>query len=224
MKDEREIVEYKTGLPLDKDIRDTQSHMADQEAIHGTWTMDKEPKNYRGQKNDNKPEPKTAQQKPEQKKEAKTEEKPIKEKTKLQTTVDLRSDPAFNSDDGYETRYMNPSDKEKIIQYPHDLAYDSDVIATQAHIKGSESNLGHKFDPVPFLAVQQKYDSDETQEGQESQAPADSEPQSMAQQSSSQKSAVKTQVKAKAKAQTKAEKMSSFVAMRKKMMSNWGTK
>lgn len=146
MKDKREIVEYKTGLPLDKDIRDTQSHMADQEAVHGTWTMDKEPKNY--------------------KKEAKTEEKMIKEKSKLQTTVDLRSDPAFNSDDGYETRYMNPSEKEKIIQYPHDLAYDSDVIATQAHIKEGESNLGHKFDPVPFLAVQQKYDSDETQEAQ----------------------------------------------------------
>jgi len=36
----------------------------------------------------------------------------------------------------------------------------------------------------------------------------------------------KHQAKAEAqtKAQTKAEKMSSFVAMRKKMMSNWGTK
>jgi len=29
MKKEREIVEYKTGLPLDKDIRDSQQHLKD---------------------------------------------------------------------------------------------------------------------------------------------------------------------------------------------------
>lgn len=51
MKDKREVVEYKTGLPLDKDIKDTQEHMSDQEAIHGTWNINKEPKDYRGQKN-----------------------------------------------------------------------------------------------------------------------------------------------------------------------------
>lgn len=136
--------------------------------------MDKDPRGYRGQTNQNKPQPKAeSTKKPEQKKEAKTEEKAIKEKSKLQTTADLQSDPAFNSDDGYETRYMNPSDKEKIIQYPHDLAYDSDVISTQAHIKAGETELGHKFDPVPFLAVQQKYDSDETQDAQ---APVEQEP------------------------------------------------
>jgi len=59
MKDKREIVEYRTGLPLDKDIRDTQEHMADQEAIHGTWNITKEPKDYRGQKNATMSEPKT---------------------------------------------------------------------------------------------------------------------------------------------------------------------
>lgn len=59
-------------------------------------------------------------------------------------------------------------------------------------------------------------------------------PQSIVQAKSSQKSSQKTAVKseskvkakveAKTKAQTKAEKMNTFVAMRKKMMSNWGTK
>jgi 5'-deoxynucleotidase YfbR-like HD superfamily hydrolase len=122
---------------------------------------------------------------------------------------------------------MNPSDPTKIIEYPHDLAYDSDVIATQAHTKASEAALGHKFDPVPFLAVQQKYDSDDAQEAQ-ALSDADSQPTSLAQASSGQKTAVKSQSKAKAEAkataQTKAEKMTSFVAMRKRMMSNWGTK
>jgi len=63
---------------------------------------------------------------------------------------------------------MNPSDPKKIIEYPQGLAYDSDVIDTQAHMKASESAQGHKFDPVPFLAVQQKYDSDETQDAAQS--------------------------------------------------------
>jgi len=49
---------------------------------------------------------------------------------KLQTEVDVRSDPAFNSDDGYETRHMNPSDKDDIVEYKTDNAYDSDIIAT----------------------------------------------------------------------------------------------
>lgn len=31
MKDKREIVEYKTGLPLDKDIRDSQKNLKTQE-------------------------------------------------------------------------------------------------------------------------------------------------------------------------------------------------
>jgi len=69
-KDEKEkIVQYPVGLPLDKDIRDSQTHLKDQEAEKGTWTMDKEPSKYK-------------KQKPEQKKEKK-EKKEIKEKTKL---------------------------------------------------------------------------------------------------------------------------------------------
>lgn len=31
MKDKSKVVEYKTGLPLDKDIKDTQKHIKDQE-------------------------------------------------------------------------------------------------------------------------------------------------------------------------------------------------
>lgn len=67
------------------------------------------------------------------------------------------------------------------------------------------------MDPVPFLA-QGKADS--------------SKDQSIVQQKSAVKTQAKTAVKAEAKtkAQTHAEKMASFTAMRKKMMSNWGTK
>lgn len=93
MKSKREIVEYKTGLPLDKDIRDTQTHISDQEKEQGhTLKMGSDAQ---------KSEPK----------------KDIKDKTKLQTNVDVRSDPAFNSDDGYETRYSLPSDPKEIVQY-----------------------------------------------------------------------------------------------------------
>lgn len=102
---------------------------------------------------------------------------------------------------------MNPSDKDpkSIIQYPKDLPYDSDVIATQAHMKASESNLGHKFDPVPFLAVQQKYDSDEVQVPAQTE-PAETTPDATAdiQQSTSQKTAVKSQQKVKAEAKVTA--------------------
>lgn len=37
MKDKTKVVEYKTGLPLDKDIKDTQKHIKDQEKEHGAW-------------------------------------------------------------------------------------------------------------------------------------------------------------------------------------------
>jgi len=39
MKPKEKIVEYKTGLPLDSDIRDTQGHIESSEATHGTWTI-----------------------------------------------------------------------------------------------------------------------------------------------------------------------------------------
>ena len=109
--------------------------------------MSKEPKEYRGQKDD---------------------------KTKLQTKVDIRSDPAFNSDDGYETRHMNPSDDKEIVEYPHDLPYDSDIVSTKAHLKDSEEKQGHKLDPIPFLA-QQDFD-DGKSAGQEAQALAENGP------------------------------------------------
>lgn len=43
MKGKEKIVEYKTGVPLDKDMKDTQKHIADQEKEHGTWTLKKDP-------------------------------------------------------------------------------------------------------------------------------------------------------------------------------------
>ena len=65
-------------------------------------------------------------------------------------------------------------------------------------------------------------------------APQSTPPTAIAQEKSQHKSAVKSKAKAKVqakakteaktKAQTHAEKMSAFVSMRKKMMSNWGTK
>jgi hypothetical protein len=128
------IVQYPVDLPLDKDIIDSQTHLKDQEADKGAWTMNKEPSAYG--------------KKPAQKK----EKSEVMDKTKLQTEVDVRSDPPHNSDDGYETRYMNPSDPKDIVEYKTDNALDSDIIATQKHYKSSEKTEGHNFDPVKFLA------------------------------------------------------------------------
>lgn len=55
----------------------------------------------------------------------------------------MRSDPAFNSDDGYETRHMNPSDDKDIVKYQTDLPYDEDIQNTKTHIKAVESKEGH---------------------------------------------------------------------------------
>lgn len=140
MKDKREIVEYRTGLPLDKDIRDTQQHMKDQEAEHGTWTLKKEPSDYRGQMRHSRRKGRNMQN------------RHFKEKSKLQTQVDVWSDPAFNSDDGYETRHMNPSDEKEIVEYKTNLPYDSDIVTSQKNLKDMESKESHKLDPIPFLA------------------------------------------------------------------------
>jgi hypothetical protein len=67
----------------------------------------------------------------------------------------VRSDPAYNSDDGYETRYCNPSDPEEEAHYKTDNAYDSDVISTQAHLKQAESDKDHKLNPIKFLTQQE---------------------------------------------------------------------
>lgn len=183
--------------------------------------MDKEPSAFRGQKT-------------EANKVIKPVQGEITEKNKLQTMVDVRSDPAYNSDDGYETRHSNPSDDKEIVKYQTDLPYDSDIADSQKHLKEMEKKEGHKLDPIPYLTVQTK-----DQDGQEAMALPElasafsgskPQPQNIVQEKSTSKTAVKsgskasTRVEAKAKVQTKAEKMSNFVAMRKKMMSNWGTK
>lgn len=41
LKEKDKVVEYKTGLPLDQDIRDSQGHLQDQEAVHGTASLNK---------------------------------------------------------------------------------------------------------------------------------------------------------------------------------------
>jgi hypothetical protein len=152
MKDKREVVEYKTGLPLDKDIRDTQEHIRDQEAEHGAWTLGKEPSEYRGQRHGRR----------------------AKNGQRLQTQVDVWSDPAFNSDDGYETRHMNPSDEKEIVKYKTDLPYDSDIATTQKNLKDMETREDHKFDPIPYLA--QRASSTDEQEAQEQEQPVAPQP------------------------------------------------
>jgi hypothetical protein len=149
---------------------------------------------------------------------------------------------------------MNPSDDKDIVKYKTDNALDSDVIATQKHFKAEEKQQGHNFDPVKFLAQTKDQDMDYTYENGEQMAQheqmANEEPQAalgdlasapqltpvtaIAQEKAQHKSAVKSKAKAKVqakakteaktKAQTHAEKMNAFVSMRKKMMSNWGTK
>ena len=137
-------MEYKTGLPLDKDIRDSQEHMNDQEAIHGTWTIDKDPAKYANKKEVQK-----------------SEGKEIQFDQKVQTEVDVRSDPPFNSHEGYETRYMNPSEDKDIVEYKTDNALDSDIISTQAHYKDQQTKQSHDFDPTKFLAQTQEDNIDE---------------------------------------------------------------
>lgn len=145
---------------------------------------------------------------------------------------------------------MNPSDDKDIVKYKTDNALDSDVIATQKHFKAEEKQQGHSFDPVKFLAQTKDQDMDyENAEqmaqheqmanedpaaalGELASAPQSAPPTAIAQEKSHHKSAVKSKAKvqakakteAKTKAQTHAEKMNAFVSMRKKMMSNWGTK
>ena len=153
--------------------------------------------------------------------------KELKDVAKVQAEADMRSDPPFNSDDGYETRYMNPSDDEKIVKYQTDNALDSDIVSTQKHYKDGEKKENHNFDPVKFL-VQQKEDNVDEYHSLAEFAPQLSRPNAIVQEKSYAKNSVKSHNKmkaeAKTQAQTKSEKMGSFVAMRKKMMSNWGTK
>lgn len=129
---------------------------------------------------------------------------------------------------------MNPSDEKDIVKYNTENPLDPDIISTQSHFKQQEQKQEHQFDPTKFLAQQQS--GEEVQEETSSGRVAAPKPvpavTSVAQQKSSTKnsvkqqgkSAAKTEAKVASKAQTKAEKMNAFVQMRKKMMSNWGTK
>lgn len=153
----------------------------------------------------------------------------------------MRSDPPFNSHEGYETRYMNPSDPKDIVEYKTDNALDSDIVATQAHYKAQQTKQDHDFDPTKFLAQTSEDNIEEAlpqalstfELAPQTSIPNSSMlPNSIAQEKSTTKTSVRQQAKSQAKveaklgakSQTKAEKMNSFVSMRKKMMSNWGTK
>jgi len=166
--------------------------------------------------------------------------------------VQQKSDPAFNSAEGYETGHSQPCKDcdQDIVKYKTDLPYDADVTSTQAHYKAQEADRGGQFnfDPEPF---QQPFKSEEqyrysaaqrdVANNDASQSLADLLPQREPSQQATNaivqeksktavKSASRTSEKVEAKSrtamktQTKAEKMQSFQAMRKKMMSNWGTK
>lgn len=89
----------------------------------GPFKINKDPSNY-----EKKPIAKTE-------KKEKQGKKVKQDNIKLQTDLDVGSDPSFNSHDGYETRYMNPSDEKDIVKYNTENSMDPDIVATQAHIK-----------------------------------------------------------------------------------------
>ena len=130
------------------------------------------------------------------------------------------------------------------MKYKTDLPYDADIASTQAHYRAQEAERGAKFDfdPEPFqqpfrYSVAQRdaanYDASQSladllpqQEPPQQAANAIVQEKSKTAVKSASRTSEKVEAKSRAtmKTQTKAEKMQSFQAMRKKMMSNWGTK
>jgi len=63
--------------------------------------------------------------------------------------IHLESDPAFNSDEGYETRHSNPYKKGEQgegVYYPMDVPFDHDIKASLESKEQAEETLGHKMD------------------------------------------------------------------------------
>ena len=65
--------------------------------------------------------------------------------------VQLNSDPPFNSHSGYETRHsaadLVNSDGVPHVKYNFNPPLDGDIVDTHNHLDGSESRLGHTFNP-----------------------------------------------------------------------------
>ena len=118
--------------------------------------------------------------------------------TGTKADVHLESDPAFNSDEGYETRHSNPYKKGEQgegVYYPLDAPFDHDIQASLKSKDQAEESLGHKMDT----------DAANIQIG------------------SQMKTAVKTQGKANNKVVAK-QQLSEMAQLRESMMSNWGLK
>ena len=118
--------------------------------------------------------------------------------TGTKADVHLESDPAFNSDEGYEVRHSNPYKKGEQgegVYYPLDAPFDHDIQASLSNLSQAEETLGHKMDT----------DAANIQIG------------------SQVKTAVKTEGKSANKAVAK-QQLSEMAQLRENMMSNWGLK
>ena len=121
--------------------------------------------------------------------------------TGTKADIHLESDPAFNSDEGYETRHSNPYKKgeqgEGVLYTPLDAPFDHDIQASISNLAQAEETLGHKMDSANI-----QLDSKVNQKT---------------------KTAVKVQAKSSNKAVAK-QQLSEAAQLRENMMSNWGLK
>jgi len=117
--------------------------------------------------------------------------------------IHLESDPAFNSDEGFETRHSNPYKKgeqgEGVLYTPLDAPFDHDIQASISNLAQAEETLNHKMDT----------DASNIQIG--------------SQVNQKTKTAVKSQGKSANKAVAK-QQLSEMAQLRENMMSNWGLK
>ena len=128
------------GGKADKEKADKETAKAEEKATEGKKSED-----AKEDKADSKEEKKGEDTKKEEKASA-DEEKPPAETKKLQVTVDLHSDPNWNSDEGHMTRVFqgNREKDENESGYP-DGELDSDIAATQESLHKSEKTLGRKL-------------------------------------------------------------------------------
>ena len=116
--------------------------------------------------------------------------------TGTKADVHLESDPAYNSDEGYELRHSNPYTHNELpadVYYPLNNTLDHDVVDSQDNLASTEAALGKKMDIF------------DVQVG------------------STIKTAVKAKGKATNKVEAKAQQ-TEFAKLRENMMSNWGLK
>jgi hypothetical protein len=128
------------GGKADKEKADKETNKAEEKAVEG-----KKGEDTKDAKADSKEEKKEEESKKEDKASAE-EEKPPAETKKIQVTVDLNSDPNWNSDEGHMTKVFqgNREKDENESEYP-DGELDSDIAATQESLHKSEKTLGRKL-------------------------------------------------------------------------------